>query len=189
MKHLFFILFIFFGLTVQAQETSFICAGATKILTANATGGTAPITYTWTSPSAVVTTGATVTANATGTYTWTATDVNGCTAAGTHDITIEANPTVTLNAVGSCVGSAQTISATGVPAGYTYAWNFGSGATPATATSPTASVSYSTSGTKTITLDITRIQTGSANGCSATCVWTKTTTVVIGTLTGGSSCN
>lgn len=173
------------------QETSFLCAGTTKTLTASATGGVAPITYTWTSPSAVVTTGATITANASGTWAWSAEDVNGCTASGTHVVTIEANPTtgITINANNSCVGSSQTISATGVPAGYTYAWTFGSGAAPASSTSASASVSYSTTGTKTVALAISRTFTGSANGCSATCTWNKSTTITVGQLSGSSSCN
>jgi len=192
MKHLFFIILMAFATTITtAQETSYICAGSTKQLTASATGGAAPIVYTWTSPSAVTTTGATVTANASGTWTWEATDANGCTATGTHIVNIEADPTagITINAVNSCIGSSQTIDATGVPAGYTYSWNFGSGATPATSTASSASVSYSSTGTKTITLTISRTLTGSTNGCSATCTWTKTATINISQLTGSSSCN
>ena len=180
-----------FAITSQAQETSYICAGGTKVLTATATGGTAPITYTWTSPSAVVTTGATVTANAAGVWTWNATDANGCTATGTHTVNIEADPTagISIVAVNGCIGSSQTISATGVPAGYTYSWAFGTDSSPATSTASSASVSYSSSGTKTITLQISKTFTGSANGCSATCVWSKTATITIGSMTGSSSCS
>lgn len=191
MKQLFVFIFLALSINAFSQETSYICAGSTKVLTATATGGTAPINYTWTSPSSVVTSGATVTANATGTWTWEAEDANGCTATGTHIVNIEANPTasITINATNTCIGAAQTISATGVPAGYTYSWNFGSGASPATSTSSSASVSYSTTGTKTITLVIEKTLTGSTNGCSATCSWTKTTTINVSQLTGSSSCS
>lgn len=174
-----------------SQETSYICGSGTKTFTASATGGTAPITYTWTSPSSIITSGATVNAGAAGIWTWIATDAVGCTATGTHTLIIESDPTasVAIVAVNSCLGSSQTISATGVPVGYTYAWNFGSGATPATSTSASASVTYATTGTKTITLVITKLLAGSTNGCGASCEWTKTTTITIGSLTGGSSCS
>jgi hypothetical protein len=38
-------------------------------------------------------------------------------------------------------------------------------------------------------LTISKVFTGTTNGCSSTCTWVKTKTVVIGNLTGGSSCN
>jgi hypothetical protein len=191
MKNSVIIFFFLLSFNMFGQETSFLCAGTTKTLTASATGGVAPITYTWTSPSAVVTTGATVTANASGTYSWTAEDANGCSASGTHIVTIEANPTasIVVNANNSCVGASQTISATNVPAGYTYSWSFGSGASPATSTSASTSVSYSTSGSKTVALTISRTFTGSTNGCSATCTWNKSATITVGQLQGNSSCN
>lgn len=175
--------------SIKAQETSFLCAGTTKTLTASATGGTAPITYVWTSPSSVATTGATVSADAAGTWTWEATDANGCTATGTHVVNIEANPNATITAVDVCLNSAQNISATGVPAGYEYSWGFGAGATPATSSTATTSVSYSTTGSKTITLTVTRVFTGTTNGCSETCTWTSTATINVGELAGTSSCN
>lgn len=191
MKYSILLFFTLLSISLAAQETSHICAGSTKVLTASVTGGTAPITYTWTSPAPTTTTGATVTANLAGTYTWNATDATGCTATGTHLIVYEADPTasIVINATNICINTAQTISATGVPAGYTYAWDFGAGAAPATATTASNSVSYSTTGTKTITLTITKTNTGTANGCSATCTWVKTTTITVGSLTGTSSCN
>lgn len=136
-KFIFLLILLPFLTNVNAQETSYICGSGTKTLTASASGGTAPYTYTWTSPTNVTTTGATVTAGAAGVWTWTATDANGCTATGTHTIVIETDPTasITINAANACVDASQTISATGVPAGYTYSWNFGSGATPPTSTS------------------------------------------------------
>lgn len=187
---LFFAILLLSAVGMSAQETSYMCAGETKTLTASATGGTAPITYSWAGPGGT-TTGATRSVTASGTYTWTATDAAGCTASGTHIVNVEPDPTasITINATNICVGASQTISATGVPAGYTYSWNFGSGATPATSNTASTSVSYSTTGTKTITLTITKTFTGSTNGCSSTCTWTKTTTITVGQLSGGSSCS
>lgn len=197
MKHIFLFIILAFSLSLSAQETSYICGSGTKTLTFNPDAGvTCPSGFvvTWTSPSNVTTTGVSVTANAAGVWTYSAScpDYPSCPAAtGTHTIVIEPDPTasITLNATNSCVGANQTISATGVPSGYTYAWDFGSGANPATSTSSSASVSYSTTGTKTITLVISKTFTGSTNGCSATCTWTKTTTITIGNLTGSSSCS
>lgn len=191
MKHLILFLLITLSSSIYSQETSYICAGTTKTLTASVTGGTAPLTYNWTSPSNVTTSGATVTANAAGVWVWTCIDAVGCTASGTHTINYVADPTsgITINANNTCVGTAQTISATGVPAGYTYSWDFGSGANPQFSNTSSESVSYSTSGSKTIELTIDRLYSGTSNGCSPTCVWIKTTTINITTLTGSSSCN
>lgn len=191
MKHLIFFILITFSSVIYGQETSYICGSGSVTLTASASGGTAPYTYQWTSPSSVVTSGAVVTASASGAWYWNALDANGCAISGTHTIIIESDPTsgITINANNVCIGTAQTISATGVPSGYTYSWDFGSGANPTTSTSPTESVSYSTSGTKTITLTIERTFTGSTNGCSETCTWVKTKTITVGQLTGQSTCN
>lgn len=172
-----------------AQETSYICGSGSKVLTATTSGGTNPVTINWTGTGGT-TTGAARTVTAAGTYTWTATDANGCTASGTHVVVIEPDPTasIVINAVNSCLNTAQTISATGVPSGYIFSWNFGSGAVPTTSTNGSESVSYTTTGTKTITLTITKDFIGSTNGCSGTCTWTKTKTITIGNLTGSSSC-
>jgi hypothetical protein len=186
---MFLISFVFLASFASAQETSFLCAGQSKTLTASATGGTAPITYTWTDGT-TLTSGATRVVTISGTYTWTATDASGCTASGTHNVTVEADPTASLAivATNACLNVGQTVSATGVPVGYSYSWNFGSGATPATSSAASQSVAYTTVGTKTITLTISKTSTGSTNGCSATCTWTKTTTITIGSLSGSSTC-
>lgn len=185
------LILIFMSVSAFGQATSYICAGASKTLEVTASGGVAPITYTWTSPSSVTTTGATVSASVGGTWNWTAEDANGCTANGTHQVIIEANPTagITINANNTCAGQNQTISATGIPAGYTYSWVFGTQAVPATSTAASASVSYSTSGSKTISLTISRTINGSGGGCNATCEWSKNTSITIGQLSGSSSCN
>lgn len=192
MKHLFLTLFLFIGIAVSAQETSYNCAGAAaKTFTATPSGGTAPYTFSWTGPGGFTASTSAISPTTAGVYTWTITDASGCTATGTHTLVIEADPTagITVNANNTCTGSSQTIDATGVPAGYTYSWDFGSGASPATSTSASTSVSYSTSGTKTITLTISKTFSGSTNGCSATCTWTKTKTITITNLTGSSSCS
>ena len=191
-----FLLFAFLflvSISAWSQATSYICAGESKTLSVtNPTGCTGTFTYLWTRPDATTVATQTVSVTVAGVYTALVTCSTGCTLTYTHTVNIEDDPTsgITINAVDGCVGSSQTISATGVPSGYTYSWNFGSGATPATSTTASTSVSYSTTGTKTITLTISKTFTGTGGGCGSTCTWTKTKTINISQLTGGgTTCN
>ena len=69
-----------------------------------------------------------------------------------------------------CEGQSINFTATDAGASATYAWNFGTGATPATSTSRgPVNVTYATSGTQTATLNVT------VNGCTAS---TSTTVTV-----------
>lgn len=194
MKHLFLFIILAFSLSLTAQSTRYICAGSTATFTIVPDAGQcqspATYSYTWTSPSNITTTGISVTTSESGLWTgnWTCSAFPGCTGTLTVNLIVEPDPTsaITINATNSCVGANQTISATGVPSGYTYSWDFGTDATPATSTSSSASVNYSTTGTKTITLTISKDFTG----CSpVTCTWTKTTTITISNLTGTVSCS
>ncbi len=191
MKKIIFILSLMMLLliNIKAQETSYICEGDTKTLTCTATGGSGSEVITWTDPSGNTTTGATTTADEAGTYTWEITD-GGCTASGTHIVNIEADPTagIIINATDVCINTVQTISASGVPAGYSYSWNFGTDASPPTSTLASDDVEYSSAGSKTITLTIEKSFTGSTNGCNATCSWTVTKTITVTDLQGSSSC-
>ena len=180
--------FMVLSLHINAQNTSYLCPGTSKTLTASVSGGIAPITYTWAGPGGN-TTGPTRSVNATGTYTWTATDATGCNATGTHIVNVEADATslLVINAVNNCLNVSQNISATGVPSGYSYSWNFGANAIPSTSTSSIQSVTYSAVGSKIITLVISKTTAG-INGCDATCTFTVTKTITIGNLTGTSTC-
>lgn len=180
--------FMVLSLHINAQNTTYLCAGSSKTLTASVSGGIAPITYTWAGPGGT-TTGANRTVSVTGTYTWTATDATGCNATGTHEVVVEAAPTIGVVASNSCVGSSQTVTATGVPSGYTYSWNLGAGSNPSTSTSASPSVSYSSVGSKIISLTITKAISGIGTGCPATCSWSATTTITVNQLTGNSTCN
>lgn len=187
MKHLFSLILLISAYTLSAQQVSYICGPVNKVLTIVCTGCTGGTTYSWTSPSNVTTTGQTVTATMPGTWTWSITS-NGCAAVtGTHVINQELQPTVTINAVDACLNANQTITATGVPAGYTYSWNFGANATPATSTTASTSVAYSAVGSKTITLTISKVMPGGQ--CTATCTWTYTKTINISNITGTSTCS
>jgi uncharacterized repeat protein (TIGR01451 family) len=84
---------------------------------------------------------------------------------------ITTSPVITA-ASSACLNNPISVRANNIP-GVTYAWNYGSGATPATGSGiGPNNVSYSTVGTKTITLTVT-----SSTGCSAS----TTTTVTVGT--------
>lgn len=191
MRYIIIIAMLLVGVSLSAQETSYICADSTKTLTATGSGGTAPYTYSWTKPGGGTVSNQSVTADTSGTYIWTATDSNGCSATGTHTVNFIADPMsgVTINATNACIGTAQVITATGVPSGFTYSWDFGVDASPATSTTPSTSVAYSSSGSKTITLTLTKASSGTANGCDASCSWSKTKTITIGSISGSSSCN
>jgi hypothetical protein len=190
MKHIFFILLLPF--LAYSQTSSTICEGSDwPELTAACSGGTSPYTVKWVRPGGDTLTGATQTLDTIGLWSWSCTDSGTTTCAssgGTHMVIVEAEPTFTINADTVCTNTIQPISATGVPSGYTYSWNFGSGASPATGTAATTNVTYSTGGTKTITLTITK-NFPSGHICSENCVWVVTKDINVDSLTGTISCN
>jgi hypothetical protein len=157
---------------IQAQEVSYICGTDTKTLSLTATDSTGVVFYTWTSQDNVATSGRTVEATA-GVWSWFAIDINGCSKTGNHTVIVNSEPSMSILADTVCIDEIQNISALGVPEGYTYEWDFGEDASPATSTNSSEEVSYSSSGTKTILLTVSRTFTGTANGCSDTCVWTE----------------
>lgn len=169
----------FFG---YCQGSCASCGGTNKTLTVTANTGTAPFVYTWTKPNAAVVNGNSVVADQSGTYVWRVTDANNCTGSGTQTVEIEPAPTISISAVNSCVNTPQIVSATGVPPGYTYTW-FLSGGTPATATTPTVSVLWSTGGFKSITLAINKT-VGNQN-----CAFQSSTVISINAITGSVTCN
>jgi gliding motility-associated-like protein len=123
---------------VTASASPAACFGAANgVLSATASKGTAPFSYSWnTTPAATTANANNITA---GTYTVTATDAKGCIA--TAQATVTQAPRLTA-AIGStdnvsCNGSADgraTVTATGGVAPYTYNWNTTPAKTGATAT-------------------------------------------------------
>lgn len=194
-KILFLLVFGFAASVVIGQEISYLCTGNTKQLTVACTDdgtGTGPFTYKWTSPTGVVTNSNVVSVSgvdvSNGVWTWEC-GRSGCSNIGTHEIIVEPNPTITIIANNSCVNTTQVISSNGVPSGYTFVWDFGAGAVPATSVTPTTSVLWSSLGSKTITLTVTKNFDGTQ--CDATCefVATKVITIGAGSITGSSTCN
>lgn len=129
--------------TVSAGSDQMICAGTP--ITLNGSGAT---TYSWNNG---VSNGVAFSPAASNTYTVTGTDANGCTNSDAVFVMVHALPTVNAGADQSvCVGTAVTLSATGAT---TYAWN--NNVSNGTAFTPTATTTYSVSGT-------------GGNGCSNT---------------------
>ena len=148
---------------VNAGVDAAICPGQSLIITASATSGTSPYTYSWNNG---LGNGASKTVNpaSTTTYIVTVTDSKGCTA--TDDIVVTVGGNINLTATGAeiCLGTTGQISATasGGQTPYTYSWSdaLGNGATKNV--SPTATKTYTVTATD-------------SNGCSKT----ATATVIV----------
>lgn len=150
--------------------------GSTGEATVNTTGGTAPISFTWShGPTTQI-----VTNLAAGVYTVTATDVLGCQDTGVVTITQPAlaiSASITTSSAPTCFGGSDG-SATVVPSGGTspYSFIWSSGATTATANNLSAGIN---------TVTVTDI-----NGCEAIVSTTigNGTAINVGTVAGSSSC-
>ncbi|MCC7303388.1 MAG: gliding motility-associated C-terminal domain-containing protein [Bacteroidia bacterium] len=165
-------------LSISTSQTNPLCNGqCTGTATVNATGGTAPYTYTW-SPSGG--TNATATGLCAGVYTVTVTDAGPSTLTATVTIT---QPTALTSSVqsqtnvlcnGVCSGAA-TITASGGTGTLTYSWA-PSGGTTASITGRcagtyTCTITDANGCTRTQTVTITQppVITASANSTPATC--------------------
>jgi len=152
------------GISVTASQTNPQCNGAnTGTATVNASGGTAPYTYSW-SPSGG--TNATATGLAAGTYTVTITDSQGCTQTQTFSITQPTALNVSATGDSGCEGQGGNISATGSggTAGYTYTWSHGLPSGANQNVNPIQTTTYS-------------ITVTDANGCTDTTSVTYTVNV------------
>ena len=155
-------------ITVNAPNAS-ICDGQGPVtLTATASGGIAPFTYSWS-------TGATsssisVNPSITTSYTVTATDFCGTTGTNQPVVNIAAIPTASISAPPFvCSGTDVTVTYTGTatPAA-TYIWNFDNASNISSGSMQGPyQISWDASGIKTITLQVI------ANGCSSSVVSTQ----------------
>lgn len=164
--------------TVTISGGTNTCPGNPITLTANGSGGTGGLTYTWTNGLPAGSSNTFTPPNGTTVYGVTATDANGCTAGNIAVVNTNLNaPTASLTSPGlQIVNTPTTISGTfaaGSGSLTTYSWNFGSNATPPTAnTAGPHSVTYSTAGPHTVTVTITN-----SNGCTATAQYVVNTSV------------
>jgi hypothetical protein len=150
------------ALIANAGSDQSLCAGSSATLTASATQGTEPYTYTWDNGLGG---GAsqTVSPTTTTTYTVTVTDDNGCTATDQVNVTVNALPTVTLNDPADvCIGGSD-MNFTATPAGGIFSTTAPSGFTPNNAAGTAVlDVSAAGAGTYDVTYDYT-----DGNGCMA----------------------
>ncbi len=89
-----------------------------------------------------------------------------CTQTSTQTIVVKPTPVSSFTSTApQCTGLGVDFTNTGTATGVSYAWNFGSGATPATDTVQNpAGIIYSTAGTMSVSLTVT----DTTSGCSAT---------------------
>jgi large repetitive protein len=120
------------ALAVTTTPTNYICFGQTGSITTTTTGGTIPVTYSWSGPGGFTSTSQNISNLSPGTYTVTVTDARSCTITSTATVSGPATAvTVTLDNKTdvSCNGGANgvaIITANGGTPGYTYAWSDGS---------------------------------------------------------------
>jgi hypothetical protein len=141
-----------------------VCASALPAsVTAVASGGTGPYTFSWSGPGGFAATGNPIHPSAPGTYDVTVTDASGthCTATASGLLNVNPNPTVTVAPVAICSSGAPA-SLTAVPSGgtgpYTFSWT-GPGGFTATGNP----ISASTPGTYNVT-----VHDASSTACPAT---------------------
>ncbi len=120
---------------ISNPSTALVCSGSTLALTGNGAS-----TYTW---SGSVTNAVAFTPTGSATYTVVGTNTNGCIGSSIISVTVNANPTVTVNSPTICVGNSILLTANGAS---TYSWSSG----PITSTlsvNPSSSTQYTITGT------------------------------------------
>ncbi len=112
---------------VVTVNSDTICVGDIAVLTANASGATAP--YTWLWSNAAITQTISVSPAITTNYTVTVTDGSSthCTSSASGTVLVRPKPTVTVANQTICVGNSATLNAniSGAIPPYTHVWNIG----------------------------------------------------------------
>ncbi|MCA6364975.1 MAG: T9SS type A sorting domain-containing protein [Bacteroidetes bacterium] len=159
----------------SASATS-ICAGASTTL--SATGAN---TYVW-NPGNLSGASVSVSPAATTTYTVTGTDANGCNAVSTITITVNPLPAVSASAspAAVCIGSSSTLSATGA---VTYVWNPGNLSGASVSVTPSATTTYTVTGTDANGCENTDVATVTVNALPTVTASASATSVCIGSST------
>ncbi|MEZ5032457.1 MAG: gliding motility-associated C-terminal domain-containing protein [Saprospiraceae bacterium] len=108
-------------------DPAVICGGGSIDLTASAVGGSGGgYSFLWADPQGNNANGPVLNASQPGTYTVTVTDSDGCSGTAFTQLTVNANPTVMINATPPtiCPGGSSLLTATGSggAGGYTFAW-------------------------------------------------------------------
>jgi hypothetical protein len=141
--------------TVSVNSPEACTSALPATLTASASGGTGGVTYAWSTGATTSTIGA----STAGTYSVTVTDTKGCTGSGSGTLTVDPNPTVSVNSPEVCASTLPaTLTATPSgphSAGATFSWSTGA---------TTSTISTSTAGTYSVTVTDTKGCTGSGIG-------------------------
>ena len=117
------------ALSVNATGQATICAGSTTTLSANASGGVPPYSYSW-NPGGLGGTSVGVSPGSTTRYSCTVIDANGCAQIQTVDVQVKPVLTASVSVQNLCFGDSVFLSpvitnpGTGGP--YTYSWSNGS---------------------------------------------------------------
>lgn len=148
-----------------------ICAGSSTVLTAS--GAT---TYSWAaSDGTSLPNGQFVNVNPSSTTNYTVTSLNGCTSSTTTEVTVLANPTITILTNSICAGSTATLTASGADS---YTWTpsatLGSTTGSVVTATPNSNSSYSVK--------------GSVGSCTNTAMINVFVTKVVVTSIGASVC-
>src|ERR1051325_10170383 len=137
--------------TVSVSNPEVCASTLPATLTATPTG--CAITFAWSTGA----TTSTISTSTSGTYSVTVTDCKGCTGSASGTLTVDPNPTVSVNDASVCPGDSATLTAT--PAGgtgaSTFAWSTGA---------TTSTIRTSTAGTYSVTVTDTKGCTGSGSG-------------------------
>jgi hypothetical protein len=140
--------------TVSVDGAEACASALPSTLTATPSGGTGAVTFAWSTGA----TTSTISTSTAGTYSVTVTDTKGCTGSGSGRLTVDRNPTVSVNSPSVCE-QALPVVLTATPSGgtgaATFAWS--TGATAST-------ISVSTAGTYSVTVTDTKGCTGSGTG-------------------------
>lgn len=142
------------------------CVPPLTVTFTNTTPLTVPLAFVWTMPNGSTFNGVTpppVTITTVGNYlaTLVAKDSNNCSSNYKVPISI-GKPTASFTLPDTVVCINTPVTFTNTSSSGSYTWSFGTGATPLTSTLTNPSVTYSTPGLKTVTLDV------SAGSCSGT---------------------
>ncbi|MBN4066155.1 SprB repeat-containing protein, partial [Candidatus Amoebophilus asiaticus] len=163
------------ALTVSTTSTNVTCNGACDgTATISGGGGTAPLTFTWSTGAS----GTSISSLCPGTYTGTVTDANGCFTTST--VTITEPPALTVSTTstnvtcnGACDGTA-IISGGGGTGPLTFTWSTGGSGTSISSLCPgtytgTVTDANGCSTTSTVTITEPPVLTASATNTNATC--------------------
>jgi protocatechuate 3,4-dioxygenase beta subunit/predicted transcriptional regulator len=142
--------------TVEAGSDVIICEGSSTTLTAVASNGTGPFTYSWDNGLGV---GAvkTVSPVVTTTYIVTVTDAKGCSAEDQVTVNVDPSFTSGINAPNTrCAGEGILFIADPAVPGASYSWTFTGPATPNASSDASQVVTWSAEGTFNATLVVTK---------------------------------